>query len=327
MFEAMSGRTAEDWVRLSAERIAKARRTEVRQMPGHRCDRARCRPMSERDLWPDARDKPVHKDVFVCSHGTVHVCTPAECDVALGGVCPLTGRTHGDASAEPRVATAIQDAWSSVGPSDSPEEEQPREAVSVDPATRIDEDQQRERAEVIVVHLLYSSTRQRLNEAKRQSLDTQRDHAVQAYYAECRQRRTFPIMVEVVNKRAGFDMRLPHMEILKRDQRRIDHCVDMVMHTWRVLVQSPYGRSCATLRFESHVLATLYRMRSGLVIGGVDYIPRDLYMTNLPLRNDLPLFGKPYSSSSVTAGIKSLLAAYRSCVDAGWSIQRLLCPR
>lgn len=181
----------------------------------------------------------------------------------------------------------------------------------------------REEAEYIITQLLYSDDRRLINEEKRAKLNAQRDQVIRNYYAE-REGVTFPILTEVLNRKAAFDMQLPHLRILKRDDKRISHYVDIVMQTWKVMTESPWGERNRGARFEAHVLSILYKLRKGLVINDIPLIPKDVYMYNLPVRIDLPLFGHRYESSTVTSGIKNISEAYHSALDAGWPLDALI---
>jgi hypothetical protein len=53
-------------------------------------------------------------------------------------------------------------------------------------------------------------------------------------------------------------------------------------------------------------------------------LPQDRYLYSLPLRNDLPFFGKGYHSKVVTSGMKNIVAAYESAIAANWAPERLV---
>jgi hypothetical protein len=178
-------------------------------------------------------------------------------------------------------------------------------------------------AEAIITQLLYSGERKTINAEKRAKLDEQRDRVVKAYYAD-RAKVTFPILTEMLNKAAAFDMRLPHMRVLKRDEKRIAHYVSIVLQSWKIVTESPWGASNPGFKFEAHALSILYKMRKGLVLKGMALLPLDPYLYSLPLRIDLHLFGKGFHSKVITAGMKSVVAAYESAIAAQWPPTRLM---
>jgi hypothetical protein len=90
------------------------------------------------------------------------------------------------------------------------------------------------------------------------------------------------------------------------------------------VTESPWGAQNPGFRFEAHALSVMYKMRKGLVIGKMVLLPQDNYLFCLPLRIDLPFFGKNFHSKVVTSGMKNIAAAYESAIAAKWAPERLL---
>ena len=122
-----------------------------------------------------------------------------------------------------------------------------------------------EEAAAIVSQLLYSDERKKINEQKRAKLDIQKQRAKRAYYAD-REGVTIPILTEMLNKVAPYDMKLPHMRILDRDERRIKYYVTIVLQSWKIVKESPWGEQNPGFRFEAHTLSVMYKMRKGLEV-------------------------------------------------------------
>lgn len=186
----------------------------------------------------------------------------------------------------------------------------------------------REEAENIICHLLYSKIRKKLNAEKDQKRKAKRNQTISQYYAD-RAGVTFPIMVEVEGHRIKYDLHPPHLKIIKRDDALVAHYVDMVMHVWNIVTQSPWGLKTPNYVFEAHTLATLYLMRHNLVIGGVVYLPADPYLFNLPANIDLPLFAtgsrkNVFESATITSGKQNIRNAYLSAIGAGWPVRDLM---
>lgn len=169
-------------------------------------------------------------------------------------------------------------------------------------------------AETIVVQLLYSDTRKAVNRSKKLQRDSARDQAVKNYYA-ARKGKTFPIMTEIAEIEANFNKAEPHLVILKRVQARIDYYVHMGLQSWETIINTPWGKQNPGARFESHMISLMYRLRRGLVLDGYPILQKDPYMSYLPLRIDLPLYGPKYESGTVNAGMKNIKRAYRSAID------------
>lgn len=166
-------------------------------------------------------------------------------------------------------------------------------------------------AEAIVTHIFYSDTRKTINKNKRAALDAQRDQEVANYYA-ARKGSTFPVLVEVAQIMASYDMQLPHMTILRRDDTVVHRFVSIILQTWDIVIATPWGANNPGYRFDAHALSMLYLLRSGMVIDGIQLIAVEPYTRYLPIRADLSAFGKRYSTGIVTNGTKNIKAAYAS---------------
>jgi hypothetical protein len=95
-------------------------------------------------------------------------------------------------------------------------------------------------AEEIITTLLYSDTRQILNDEKRSQLNGERDNEIQRYYERISEAKTFPILMEVVSIRAGYDYEPEKLVILKTSKQRIDLYVRWIMDLWNFVVASPW---------------------------------------------------------------------------------------
>ena len=82
---------------------------------------------------------------------------------------------------------------------------------------------------------------------------------------------------------------------------------------------TPWGAHNPGYKFVSHALSVLYKMRSGMTLGGLQLLPYDSYLNSLPIRGDLHKYDAAYSSSIVTEGTKHLKDAYESALIAGWA--------
>jgi len=178
-------------------------------------------------------------------------------------------------------------------------------------------DRRREEAEAVVTQLLYSSTRRAINQEKRTRLEDEKLKALAAYYKD-REGVTFPIMVEVEGIKAIYDVDLPTLRNLKRDDRRIDHYVRIIVRTWEIVTSSPWGAQNPGYKFVAHALSILYKMRSGLKLGDLQLLPFDSYLYALPQRGDLIKYDEHYNSSIVTEGMKHIRSAYESALANGW---------
>jgi hypothetical protein len=119
-----------------------------------------------------------------------------------------------------------------------------------------------EDAAAIISQLLYSDERKKINEQKREKNEICKQRVKKAYYDD-REGVTIPIMTEMMNKIAPFDMKIPHMRILERDEQRIKHYANIVLQSWKIVTESPWGANNPGFRFEAHTLSVMYKMRKG----------------------------------------------------------------
>jgi hypothetical protein len=178
-------------------------------------------------------------------------------------------------------------------------------------------ERRREEAEAVVAQLLYSSTRRAINQERKMRLADEKLKALAAYYKD-REGVTFPIMVEVEGIKAIYDVDLPTLRNLKRDERRIDHYVRIIVRTWEIVTSSPWGAQNPGYKFVAHALSVLYKMRSGMKLGDLQLLPFDSYLYALPNRGDLIRYDEHYNSSIVTEGMKHIRSAYESALADGW---------
>jgi len=174
----------------------------------------------------------------------------------------------------------------------------------------------RDDAELIVTQLLYSNVRRAINREKKERLAEDKFKAIAAYYKD---RAAFPIMVEVEGLAAVYDVDIPALRDLKRDETRIEYYVGIILRTWDIVTRTPWGAANPGYKFVAHALSVLYKMRSGMTLNNLQLLPYDSYLNALPHRGDLHKYDRTYSSSIVTEGTKHIRAAYESALQAGWS--------
>lgn len=123
-------------------------------------------------------------------------------------------------------------------------------------------------AEEIVTTLLYSETRQIINDEKRAQLNEERDNEIQRYYERVSEAKTFPILMEVMCIRAGYDYEPDKLVILNRSKQRIALYVRWIMDLWDFVVASPWFQSNPGYNFRMHAVSTMYLLKFGLVLPG-----------------------------------------------------------
>lgn len=175
----------------------------------------------------------------------------------------------------------------------------------------------RDVAENIVHTLLYSKERVHLNAQKRKQLMEAKEQETRNYYHAVAVARRIPVMVDVLVLVAKYDMEAPYLNILRPNAKKVSHYVDVVVQTWFAITRSPWIQENPGFQFQTHAFCVLYMMRKGLNINGVVVIPKVRFMTNLPVRVDLPVFGKNFCSKVLTNGQKAIKAAFQSMYAHG----------
>lgn len=191
---------------------------------------------------------------------------------------------------------------------------------------RVDRRDYQEEATNIIEKLLFSSIRRDLIAAKKAALNKKRDQAVKNYLLEKQKNKEYAIYIEVCGIMAIFDVHPSHMKNIRRDPKLIAYWAQIIVHSWNIVRESPWGQKNPGVRFHAHALSVMYMMRIGLVVNDVEFLPRFKELLRLPLRTDLSFFGDTYNSGVVTSGIKNLKAAYSSAIESGWTEDRLRVP-
>ena len=91
-------------------------------------------------------------------------------------------------------------------------------------------------SQIIVTQLLYSPVRKAINNQKKSRLAENKLKALTTYYKD-RAGITFPIMVEVEGIKAIYDVDVPTLRDLKRDEARINHYVNIILRTWDIVTR------------------------------------------------------------------------------------------
>src|ERR1044071_3271754 len=104
-------------------------------------------------------------------------------------------------------------------------------------------------------------------------------------------------MVEVEGLAAVYDVDIPALRDLKRDETRIEYYVGIILRTWDIVTRTPWRAANPGYKFVAHALSVLYKMRSGMTLNNLQLLPYDSYLNALPHRGDLHKYDRTYSSS------------------------------
>lgn len=238
-----------------------AKKPDLKISRVHVCCPQVCNPENESTLKRRGRIPMTNSNItndllFICDYGVFHQCDPNVC--MLNDVCIISGLSEGHI---PEYKT--------YGP-------KKRLHVNTENITEI--------IETLVVKILYSDTRKKINEQwKRQQ--------TKLCNKEKNQRidDTLPVnLIALAMVQSEYDRKTLPLEILEYEQPRIDNYVQMITQVYEHVKRYQRDKICV----ESLTLGLLYKMKQGLKIDGVTIIPIDLYLVeHLPLMNNLPKFG------------------------------------
>jgi hypothetical protein len=282
---------------------------------------------------------PVHPDIYVCNLGREHWCTSNWCEEyphTSNYTCPISGIEHGhpfsdwvkmDEGRHTKGVTLGQSglpnsfermtegtgmgAFGVLTQLEVKDEEKEEVPAQRQPRYRKSTKEYISIATAIVSTLLYSSVREEINQERIHAVNEARDVKLRHYYRD--KSKEIPNLIDVLTIRGNFGPPLC-MESLEQDHERLYQYVNIIMHVWRVVVTSPYGKENPNVSFKQVALATLYQMQQGYNVEGVLLLPADPYLFNLPPVKDLTRFND-YNQRSVTAGRKVIFAAYTTMLQ------------
>ena len=143
--------------------------------------------------------------------------------------------------------------------------------------------------------------------------------AIQAYEEECAAKSQFINEFYILCIKANVALSQLVLPRVNKDERRLCYYQSAIWTAWSFCQRCPYAQeSGRTVAFRDHCIAFLYLMRDGLIIEGVELVPRDDYLALLPLRSDLKLIDAP-GRKNITDTTRHITTCYRSAVNAGWS--------
>ena len=186
--------------------------------------------------------------------------------------------------------------------------------------------QLKESARSLIQLLLYSSNRIRINDETRAKHLRARDKHRDEYIRMCKQQRQRTVLSDFARFNIFFlNLPVPLAE-LELDDAKIDNLQHIIMHVWS-LVEKYYdlekSNDACKIDFTSVALGTLYTMRQGYLLNGIEVLPQDVFLAyHLPKMKDLSRFH--LAKRGITKGEKILAHAYDNAVARGASQEELL---
>jgi len=326
-------------------RLERAKRVsgDIIDMPtDHICSKEFCNPENEKDLISRGflAGPPTSTDIYLCRYRNHHVCTENECRNIDNGVCRISGACYGNPGGYSSYSKTDYRTWHqefrhneqlqqlkitanptifSVDDNNKPDEPRKRKKRKKKKNPKVIWRRYKLAAQKIVTCLLYSHTRQTINDrAYKQSLKMM-EKQIQMYIKSCNQERQVVNIINIMllqNKYKNIDKKL---EILEYQQNVIDKYVDVIMQTY-LNVKKYYTES---FKFQTIAIGALYEMRQGYELENIILFPSDCFLLyNLPTINDIPAFG--FKKANITRGKWIIQIAYNTAVESGVAIGDIL---
>jgi hypothetical protein len=279
-----------------------------------------CNPRSEASLIHDGylKGPPISSNVYICAYGSLHVCSKTSCEyygAQHDQTCHVSGIQHGtvvssyDANDYRTWKPQIPAAAHQPIPTSTGKKRKTFSAPS-SKATAAAASDIAERAETIVVNLLFSSMRTQRNLT---ATITHRKAAQKSKQSYAYERKThhhqLPYLSEL-HKRSAWALQceLPLKE-LERDDSLIAYYVAVIVQL--------YNKVRTHCVFEHRIdpdaiaLGALYMLRQGYIDDGRVFLAVDAFLAeHLPRINDMVFFG--FDRNKITDGMRMLLALYTS---------------
>lgn len=253
--------------------LLNAKQFEIRPIfeQNHICSHNKCKPenessMKKRGLLSINKPYVTNDRIFICMYGNIHECSIETC--MNNDICPISGLSDGH--------VAEYSSYSRKDPRTFIKDKYKRK--------RITKDDIYEKAEYIIDCILYSNYRETINEKFRKQQTKLCNKEKNAYTKE-----EYPVnLVQLAMIQDKYNVKILPLEILERDQQRIDYYTYLVTQMYSKIQTYMDDK----ISVEAITLGLLYKMKQGLKIDGITIIPIDIFLVeNLPIMTDLPIFG------------------------------------
>lgn len=284
------------------QRLERGRLKELLAPHPHICSRAYCDPQNEvnlvsRGLVDDNKSMTCH--IFICKYGQIHTCDRYTC--MAEGVCAVSGLVEHNFQEYADYDKHNAKTWAKPG----------NNLATAPPPKRLKIDE--ERIEYIIDTLLYSEERVKIC----QDLQTTTAKACRkecVNYEKLCALNKVPINMIVLGEIVSRYAKPQPLEILIRDQARIDFYAGVVKHFLRFLPEK--------VNLDAVVIGTLYCMQQGITIDNIEVLPLDPFLLhNLPLMNDIPRFG--LDKKRFTMGQKVLIRLIEQTQKKGQNLHTI----
>lgn len=274
----------------------KQRRGVLRAYIEHECAKDVCNPVGIPDTM-----------IFVCDYGVIHRCSQDTCHAQTAGVCRISGASYAS-SGTSSYDQGDYRTWKSKTADDSVYRGNSHDTIHEATRPLITEIKKEEKGEApkkkrryhgygsrqitsLLSSLLYGSERKDINQRIEQERQVIQDKQMSIYMETARKHRIPIDLVVLVRIRdcAPISTKLKPLCIEPYDSTRVEHYVDIVLQMLKMAYT--YVEDITPACASSIALATLYEMRMGYTLDGVELIPRDAYMeAMLPRLADLVHF-------------------------------------
>ena len=159
--------------------------------------------------------------------------------------------------------------------------------------------------------LLYSSVREQSNKKKTQAMRRQALRTANRYRRQCKAAKKTPNQGES-DRIVREEMHKVRLVLVRpRDTRKINAYAHKILSVWALMGALPYGRKNKShLRFDEHVLGSLYLVQYGWMIDSTEIFAADTFLwTMLPPIQDLPHYG--FRKKLITIGKNHIYRCFK----------------
>ena len=175
--------------------------------------------------------------------------------------------------------------------------------------------QLRETVRTVVIALLYSTIRQRMNEKKKKKLQQDIRRQVKRYKRKCMhdKSKVKKDHVDIIIRGCIDNGSHRMIPVIEQNDAQMNYYITFILRLWYIIGTTPYAQENKThMHIKDHILGTLYLLQHGLTYGKKTIIEPDTFLlSTLPPIQDLNQYG--CNKRSLTIGKNHIYKALRSC--------------
>lgn len=328
-------------IQLSVKRIAETKRKlgELKNPVAHICHSFVCDPCNEAMMIAAGKMSgsisKVGKDVYVCNYRTIHVCTQNTCTATEGGVCRISGACYGVSglssydSGDYRTwkTKTMSEVYQGITKDEIYYDDEEKLEESTKPTVTVPQKRKKKHESKISISeirkvvdtLLYSPKKPLFNKNRLQTANLKRERLVNAYKAECRQKKIPVNLVHIHLLELSVEDPL-FVETDPYDLQKVEQYTSLAYQFCKLVKK--YSDHNVRICVKSITIALLYTMTRGYTVDNEEYIAVDEYVRrNLPLSRDLSKLG--FERKQLTKGDQLLSIMFERAKPSDFKFEML----